>query len=135
MLLALVGCSDANYCKKLVSKVKNQNTQNFLINWVNANVTEHNVQRHNFRPAVGIWPGEYELLFDFPWEKIDFSDDSQIKLVTLPGEKVYSNFQSVLFAERSRVGILVKLRHSAGFGVFERDLIKINKDIAVVCAL
>jgi hypothetical protein len=132
----LVACSSgADYCKKLESKVKNQNTQNILINWVKANVTEYNVRKSNLRPGGGVWPGEYELLLDFPWKEIGFSDDSQIRLVTQPGEKVYVNTISVLFAERSRVGILVKLRERGGFGIDETDLIKISNEIAIVCAL
>ena len=85
-------------------------------------------------------PGLYRHKTEFDWQILGFDERrAQVRIVgphpiDIVDDEV-TNIKSVFFAERSRIGVLVKAPDSNDYGVGsdEQFLIPISENVAVIC--
>lgn len=143
LAMLVLSCSaeeQDDYCDSLLVKAKDQRLQELLINWVSQNIPEGKLPR-NFVKGGGLMiPGSFYYPASFKWGDIGFSQDrSQIRLLGVDSRNItqgkLEGIKSVLFAERSRYGIIIKLSSSDSFGLNKDSeyLTALNDHVGVVC--
>jgi hypothetical protein len=133
ILLAGIGCnhSDQNYCERLTSKLQREpQTRAVLLSWVQDNVERRVLNRQDVIFGGGMVPGAYRLDRQFDWKLLDFREDAQIRII---GDD-YARPTSIFFGERSRAGIIVRLRSSSNFGVPNDAVVDLGDRVGIYCA-
>lgn len=132
-----VSCSQRRYCEKLIATARDPAVQSTAREWARSfkagGVSSSDVDAYD-----GVVPG-----LRWRGHKIDndlfrFGSGGHVRLVGPSpiderDDTIGGSVDSLLFTERSRTGILVKLPTKTAFGYPSGDLVSIEGDIAVLC--
>jgi hypothetical protein len=126
-------------CGRFERMAKRQDVQIALEQWVTSNVDNKKVTLTDIVRSSGIYPGNYELKRKFDWSFLDIDPQKgQVRIIPQRnehGEFDFSDIQSVSFTDRSRVSILVRTSTSRGYGIRDKEHLRlITPTIAVYCA-
>lgn len=131
---------DDAYCEHLHKTAEDPKIREELESWVYQNVAERNLLRKDIEYHTRFVPGMYSFDGNFDWELLGFDQQrAKVNLVgPSPGDFTgndVAHIKSVLFAERSRFGILVKLPESEDFGLGSDSqyLSAVASNISVLC--
>jgi hypothetical protein len=142
LIVPLISCEliDQEYREALVDKMKDTDVSNTLERWARDNVFQKQLKRSDVKFGGRMVPGLYRYETEFDWQLLGFDEKyAQVRLVGPHVRHVsddeVTNIRSVFFAERSRLGVLVKAPDSDDYGVGsdEQFLTPISENVAVIC--
>ena len=134
---AIPACFGPFYCHKLVETARTPAVEAEARRWARsfraADVSIGDVEEFD-----GVVPGMRWLGHKLDNKLFGFDGDGHVRLVgpspiDIRDGAIGENVDSLMFTERSRTGILVKLPTKSDFGVPSKDLVKVTEDIAVLC--
>jgi len=130
LTLSINEIASAKYCDSLFDVVSSDDVRATLIDWVDSNINSNGYSYEDVTGGGGRVPGRYFI--DIPFDKsiLKYKGRLQVRLV---GTRPYK-IQSVNFSERSRYGIIVRLKNAADFGVYNDQYLTVVSDrVAVFC--
>ena len=142
LIIFLTSCGSSNqmYCETLVGKLNDSDAVNTLELWAKDNVFQKDLKKSDVKFEGRIVPGFYRYPTEFNWQVLGFDEKkAQVRIVgphtkDIVDEKV-TNIKSVFFAERSRLGVLVKAPGTDDYGVGsdKEFLTPVSENVAVLC--
>lgn len=140
----IVSCgsnSEVLYCNNLQERLKNEDVVIRLEQWAIDHIFGPGLLKDDVKFEGRMIPGFYRYYGkQFDWESIRFdSSKSQVRIVgprpQHVGEGRVDNVKAVFFAERSRVGFVVKAETAEDYGVGSdsKYLIPVTDNVAVLC--
>jgi hypothetical protein len=141
LLLSVVAsatsCSSKRYCEKLTATARDPAVQ-ATARALARSFSPDEVSVRDVDAYDGVGPGLRWLGHAIDNELFGFGNGGHIRLVgpTPVDERddtVGESVDSLMFTERSRTGILVRLPTKASFGDISGKLVKVDEDIAVLC--
>lgn len=135
--MSLLSCSERQYCQGLISRAREAPVQAAMRRWAQ-NFKAEEVSRDDVRSDDGVGPGLRWLGHDIDGELLGFDADGHVRLVGPSAidemnDTVGQSVSSLMFTDRSRAGVLVRLPTKLDFGYPPDGLTKIEDDIAVLC--
>ena len=114
LILLQASCSGhKTYCEHLQTLAESEDIRNSILRWVELNVKDGSTEHKNMWGVNGMMPADYVILDEkFDWSHLGFGDFSRISIIGTP-EKI----DSLVFTERSRYGLLIKISEDQNFGL------------------
>lgn len=132
-----VSCSSRRYCERLIATARDPAVQS-VARKLARSFSPEEVSVRDVDAYDGVGPGLRWLGHEIDNKLFGFGSGGHIRLVgpTPIDERddtIGESVDSLMFTERSRTGILVRLPTKTRFGNPSGDLIMIDEDIAVLC--
>ncbi len=129
------------YCNNLQERLKNEDFVILLEQWAIDHIFRSGLIKDDVKFEGRMIPGFYRYYGkQFDWDAIRFdSSKSQVRIVGPRPQHVVEervdNVKAVFFAERSRVGFIVKAETAEDYGVGSdsKYLISVSDNVAVLC--
>jgi hypothetical protein len=137
VVASAVSCSSQRYCEELTATARDPAVQ-ATARALARSFSPDEVSVRDVDAYDGVGPGLRWLGHDIDNDVFGFGSGGHIRLVgpTPIDERddtVGESVDSLMFTERSRTGILVRLPAKATFGDISGNLVKVDEDIAVLC--
>ena len=139
LVAAVASCARFTYCGRLEAVARDHDAQTYLRAWVAKNVPGAFIGPNDWMMGEGVVPGFRWLGKTFDAKVLGFGDRAHVRLIGPgPGNVLDDDLaplvKAILFTERSRTGVLVRLPEASDFGLEGgAELRAVADDVAAYC--